>query len=88
MYVLHVISTTLNAPLAMQIDILEHANLLAIHARRVTVQPRDIQLLRKVRGDTEWHIRDYTAEEDEQKKVPPLGMKFSWATKKAKKPKK
>ena len=71
----------------MQIDILEHANLLAIHARRVTVQPRDIQLLRKVRGDTEWHIRDYMAEEEEQEKEPPLGMKFSWAQKNPKKAK-
>ena len=31
------------------ISLLEDANLLAIHARRITVQPRDIQLA--------WHIR-------------------------------
>ena len=68
----------------MQIDILEHANLLAIHARRVTVQPWDIQLLRKLQGDTEWHIRDYMEEGDDQQKEPPLGMKFSWAEKKIK----
>ena len=38
----------------------EDANLLAIHARRVTVQPRDIQLVRRIKGDKEWYICDYS----------------------------
>ena len=33
------------------VETLEMANLLAIHARRVTIQPRDIQLLRRIRGE-------------------------------------
>ena len=34
----------------------EDANLLAIHARRVTVQPRDIQLVRRIKGDKSWYM--------------------------------
>ena len=40
--------------------IMEDANLLAIHARRVTVQPRDIQLARRIRGDPVWFRTDYS----------------------------
>ena len=40
-------------------SLLEDANLLAIHARRITLQPRDIQLARRIRGDVNWDIIDY-----------------------------
>ena len=40
---------------------LEDANLLAIHARHVTLQPRDIQLARRIRGDRIWDILTYTS---------------------------
>jgi histone H3/H4 len=33
------------------VGMLEHANLCALHAGRVTVQPRDIQLARRIRGE-------------------------------------
>ena len=33
------------------VGLMEDANALAIHARRITVQPRDIQLARKIRGN-------------------------------------
>ena len=36
------------------ISLLEDANLLAIHAKRFTVQPRDIQLARRIRGEKDW----------------------------------
>ena len=42
------------------ITLLEDANLLAIHARCVTVQPRDIQLARRIRGDKDWDKVSYT----------------------------
>ena len=42
------------------ITLLEDANLLAIHARRITVQPRDIQLARRIRGDKDWDRLCYT----------------------------
>ena len=42
------------------ITLLEDANLLEIHARRVTVQPRDIQLARRIRGDKDWDKVSYT----------------------------
>ena len=42
------------------VTLLEDANLLAIHARRVTVQPRDIQLARRIRGDKDWDKVSYT----------------------------
>ena len=42
------------------ITLLEDANLLAIHARHVTLQPRDIQLARRIRGDKDWDVLMYT----------------------------
>ena len=42
------------------ITLLEDANLLAIHARHITIQPRDIQLARRIRGDTDWDKLSYT----------------------------
>ena len=41
------------------ISLLEDANLLAIHARRITVQPRDIQLARHIRGEQDWSYLRY-----------------------------
>ena len=41
------------------ISLLEDANLLAIHARRITVQPRDIQLARRIRGEQDWSYLGY-----------------------------
>ena len=40
--------------------LMEDANLLAIHAYRYTLQPRDIQLARRIRGEVNWDVRDYT----------------------------
>ena len=42
------------------VTIMEDANLLAIHAKRVTVQPRDIQLARRIRGEKDWDVKGYT----------------------------
>ena len=42
------------------VGIMEDANLLAIHAQRVTVQPRDIQVARRIRGDPNWDVHDYS----------------------------
>ena len=36
------------------VSLMEDANLLAIHARRVTLQPRDIQRARRIRGEPNW----------------------------------
>lgn len=33
------------------VGLMEDANLLALHAKRVTLQPRDIQLARRIRGE-------------------------------------
>ena len=35
---------------AYMVSLMEDANLLAIHARRITLQPQDIQLARRIRG--------------------------------------
>ena len=42
------------------VTLLEDSNLLVIHARRITLQPRDIQLARRIRGDRDWDILAYT----------------------------
>lgn len=36
---------------AYLVGLFEDTNLLAIHARRVTIQPKDIQLARRIRGE-------------------------------------
>ena len=43
------------------VTLLEDANLLAIHAKRVTLQPRDIQLARRIRGDKDCVVLTYTS---------------------------
>ena len=45
---------------AYMTELMEDANLLAIHTRRITVQPRDIQLARCIRGEVNWDVRDYS----------------------------
>ena len=40
--------------------LIEDANLMAIHARQYTVQPRDIQLARRIRGEVNWDVKDNT----------------------------
>ena len=42
---------------AYMTGLMEDANLLAIHAKRYTVQPRDIQLARRIGGGQLGHIR-------------------------------
>ena len=44
---------------AFMVGIMEDANLLAIHAWRVTLQPQDIQLARRIRGDPYWDVHNY-----------------------------
>ena len=42
------------------VGMMEDANLLAIHAKRYTIQPRDIQLARRIRGDKDWDKLTYS----------------------------
>ena len=42
------------------VGMMEDANLLAIHAKRYTIQPRDIQLARRICGDKDWVKMHYT----------------------------
>ena len=42
------------------VTIMEDANLLAIHVRRVTVQPRGKQLARRIRGEKYWNLQGYS----------------------------
>ena len=44
---------------AYMVSLLEDANLLAIYARRITLQPRDIQLARRIRGEPDWMETGY-----------------------------
>ena len=44
---------------AFMVGMIEDANLLAIHAWQVTLQPRDIQLARRIRGHPNWDVCDY-----------------------------
>ena len=39
---------------------MEDANLLAIHAKRYTVQPQDIQLARRIGGEKDWDKLEYS----------------------------
>ena len=42
------------------VGMMADANLLAIHAKRFTIQPRDIQLARHIHGDKDWDKLSYT----------------------------
>ena len=42
------------------VGLLTDANILAIHARRITVQPHNIQLARRIRGDKDWQYLGFT----------------------------
>ena len=42
------------------VGMMEDANLLTIHAKRCTIQPRDIQLACRIRGDKDWDKLSYT----------------------------
>ena len=44
---------------AYMVGVMGDMNLLAIHAQRVTVQPRDIQLVHRIRGEPNWDVHDY-----------------------------
>ena len=44
---------------AYMVWVMGDANLLAIHAQRVTIQPQDIQLARRIRGEPNWDVHDY-----------------------------
>ena len=39
---------------AYLVGLFEDTNLCAIHAKRVTIMPKDIQLARRIRGEREW----------------------------------
>ena len=41
------------------VGLLEDTNQLALHAHRITVQPRDIQLARRIRGERDWQKQDW-----------------------------
>jgi histone H3 len=41
----------LNVPFSFQVGLFEDTNLCAIHAKRVTIMPKDIQLARRIRGE-------------------------------------
>ena len=42
------------------VGMMEDANLLTIHAKRYTIEPRDIQLAHCIWGDKDWDKLDYT----------------------------
>ena len=42
------------------VRMMEDANLLAIHAKNYTIQPRDIELARCIRGEKDWDKLGYS----------------------------
>lgn len=41
----------MHVPGLIQVGVLEDSNLCAIHAKRVTIMPKDVQLARRIRGE-------------------------------------
>ena len=41
---------------AYLVGLLEDSNLCAIHAKQVTIMPKDIQLARRIRGERNWRL--------------------------------
>ena len=54
------VDTLYEASESYLVGMMEDANLLAIHAKRYTIQPRDIQLVRHIHGDKDWDKLGYT----------------------------
>ena len=46
---------------AYMVSLLKDTNLLAIHARQITLQSGDIQLARRIRGEPNWYKTDFTS---------------------------
>ena len=44
------------------VGMMEDVNLLAIHAKRYTIQPRDIQLACHIHGDKDWDKLSYSGQ--------------------------
>ena len=44
---------------AYLVSLFEDTNLAAIHAKRVTIQPKDLALARRLRGERTWVYRMY-----------------------------
>ena len=42
------------------VGMMEDANLLAIHAKRYTIQPRDIELAHRIHGEKDWDKLGYS----------------------------
>jgi len=38
------------------VSLFEDTNLCSIHAKRITIMPRDMQLARRIRGETTWNV--------------------------------
>jgi len=49
------ISYNVQAAEAYLVHLFEDANLCAIHAKRVTIMPKDMQLARRIRGQWDLH---------------------------------
>ena len=48
------------------VGLFEDTNLCAIHAKRVTVQKKDMDLARRIRGDRRYDFRDHQPKSDDQ----------------------
>ena len=63
------------------VDLFEDVNLLAIHARRVTIMPRDIRLALRIRGDHHrWHISSEDPSQYERHEKRAEGATYNFHT--------
>lgn len=53
----HAVLALQEAAEAYLVGLFEDTNLCAIHAKRVTIMPKDIQLARRIRGERAWEQR-------------------------------
>lgn len=74
---------------AYLISVLEDAQLASLHTKRITVQPKDIQLVRRIRGEenTDWEVKQVAPKPPAVQPLTPVkpkGVKSRKATPKAK----
>ena len=63
------------------VGLFEDVNLLAIHARRVTIMPRDIRLALRIRGDHHrWHISTEDPSQYERHEKRAEGVTYNFLT--------
>ena len=81
MFPVHSLATLQEAAENFLVGLFEDVNLLAVHAKRVTVMPRDIHLTLRIRGDqAQWRITHTDVARNERHQKRTGGATYNFLT--------